>query len=562
MRKSVTAFLFAGLIFSGCGKKEDIVAEADGHKITAREFKERYEQLLSQGSNRDNIRLRNEILTNMINERLIFNDVSRQGFDRDEAYKKRMTVIETQALLDRYARAISFDTLTISEQEGEEEFRRFNTTAAVRYLYAKTRNEALRLKSRLENGETFDKLAREVFDDPGLANNGGYLGVFGWGEMEPAMEETAFSLPVGSLSDPVKLNVGYAIIKVESRVVNPLASEFDYAKVKQKLADRIQEKKIAHLVKAAAEEASVSLSARFHEAAVRQVFEHWDMLSDDADARPETGASLTPDVSAMKLMEFSSGSWSIGDFVQKVEWTTEKQRRRVRDAGDVKDMAIGLATRDVLVKKARMMGLEKDSIYRHQVAHLRERYLLQRWANSVQDTVGQSGWSSHVLDSMYAENKAQYTIPPEVNVAEILVRTEDEANKFKSRALRGENFSSLARSHSIRLWAAKNGGELGYGTKASFGPMGDAFFDARVGDIIGPAKVDPYWGVFKIIGRRPGRQKTFEEAQSQIAGELLPFRKREVAAKAVGDLRVRSSITIHNDVLENVSIVVSNQDKR
>jgi foldase protein PrsA len=548
------------LALAGCARKGDVVATVDGVAITAEAFRARYEQFLAQGGKRDNIVLRQEILNNMINERLMYTDIARQGMDRDSAYRRRMRMAEAQALLDGYARRISFDTIKITEEDARQEFRFFNTKASARYLYAKTEAGARELKRRLEQGETFESLAREVFEDPGLATNGGYLGVFGWGEMESALEEAAFTLPLGTISDPIKLRVGYAIVKPESRVVQPLASESDYYKVRQKLADRVQEKKIDRLVRKAGEEVAQALAPSFHEHAVQEVFKNWNVLVREQPGGIES-RELPENISAMKFMEFSRGSWTVGDFIAKAEWTTDKQRRRVQSPDDVKDIAIGLATRDVLLERARAMNLQNDSTVKAQIAHVRERYLLKRWADSVMDTVGRSGWDERLLDSVYNAHRAQFAFPPEVNVAEILVRTEEEAKALRKQLDRGGNFAELARKHSIRLWAAKRGGELGFGTKATFGPMGEKFFAARVGELIGPVFVDPYWAVFKIIERKPGREKSFEEAREDVIAGLLPARKQRAFREALGALRARASVSINTDALANVVITSEPKDQ-
>ncbi len=548
------------LALGGCARKDDVVATVDGVAITAEAFRARYEQFLAQGGKRDNILLRQEILDNMINERLMYTDIARQGMDRDSAYRRRMRMAEAQALLDGYARRISFDTIKITEEDARQEFRFFNTKASARYLYTKTEAGARELKRRLEQGETFESLAREVFEDPGLATNGGYLGVFGWGEMESALEEAAFTLPLGTISDPIKLRVGYAIVKPESRVVQPLASEADYYKVRQKLADRVQEKKIDRLVRKVGEEVAQALAPLFHEEAVQEVFRNWNVLVREQPGGIES-RELPENISAMKFMEFSRGSWTVGDFIAKAEWTTDKQRRRVQSPDDVKDIAIGLATREVLLERARAMNLQSDSTVKAQIAHVRERYLLKRWADSVMDTVGHSGWDERLLDSVYNASRAQFAFPPEVNVAEILVRTEEEAKALRTQLDRGKNFSELARKHSIRLWAAKRGGELGFGTKATFGPMGEKFFAARVGELIGPAFVDPYWAVFKILERKPGREKSFEEAREDVIAGLLPERKQRAFREALRALRARSSVVIHTDALANVVITSEPKDQ-
>ena len=552
----------AALSFIGCSReKGTIVAEVDEVRITSDQFQKRYEQYLAQGGKRDNIKLRLEVLNNMINEELMYKDLARRGMDRDSVYRRRMDEALAQALLDGYARRISFDTITITDREVQDEFRFYNTKASARYLYAKTEKGAWELKRRLERGETFESLARQVFEDPGLATNGGYLGVFGWGEMETALEQAAFTLPLGTVSDPIKLRIGYAIVKPESRMVQPLASESDYFNVLQKLADRVQEKKIDRLVRRAADEIVKGLAPSFNEQAVNEVFKHWGILVRNETPEREQHA-LAQNISTMRFMQTTRGTWSVGEFIARVEWTTEKQRRRVRSTDDVKDVAIGLAAREVMLERARAMGLENDSTVRGQVANVRQRFLLRRWADTVEDTVGNSGWDARLLDSVYQANKQYYAYPPEVNVAEILVRTEEEAKALRRKLDRGADFATLARTHSIRLWAAKRGGELGFGTQATFGPMGEKFFKASIGELLGPEWVDPYWAIFKILEKKPGRPKSYAEAREDVIAGLLPQRKIEAVRSALSKLRSRSSITINTAVLETITITTDHQAKR
>ncbi len=77
---------------------------------------------------------------------------------------------------------------------------------------AKTRIAAIR--ERLAAGEDFALVAREVSQDPGSAPQGGDLGLFAKGVMDPAFEEAAFTLEVGQLSEPVRSQFGYHLIQV------------------------------------------------------------------------------------------------------------------------------------------------------------------------------------------------------------------------------------------------------------------------------------------------------------------------------------------------------------
>lgn len=84
-----------------------------------------------------------------------------------------------------------------------------------------TEEEALakanEIRKRLLAGEDFAKVAKEESDDAGSAANGGDLGTFGKGRMVPAFETVAFKEPVGQISEPVKSQFGYHVIKVVER---------------------------------------------------------------------------------------------------------------------------------------------------------------------------------------------------------------------------------------------------------------------------------------------------------------------------------------------------------
>lgn len=114
---NVTVVSICCLLLSGCGRQK-YVAYMSGKGISADEFRDRYKAYVqSQASTRDNILLREQILNNMINERLIYQDAHTQMFDGDQDYAQRMTEIREQALLDRYAKSVSSDTVGVSEQE-------------------------------------------------------------------------------------------------------------------------------------------------------------------------------------------------------------------------------------------------------------------------------------------------------------------------------------------------------------------------------------------------------------------------------------------------------------
>ncbi len=95
------------------------------------------------------------------------------------------------------------------------------------------RNKAEELLKRIRAGESFSELARKFSQDPGSAREGGDLGFFGKGIMEPAFEKVAFSLKEGEVSDPVRTEFGFHIIKVTG--IKPGGTP-DFSKVRDQVA--------------------------------------------------------------------------------------------------------------------------------------------------------------------------------------------------------------------------------------------------------------------------------------------------------------------------------------
>lgn len=69
------------------------------------------------------------------------------------------------------------------------------------------------VRKRILSGEKFAKVAAEVSDDPATGKSGGDLGFFRRGQMEPTIEDAAFALPDGKLSQPLRTPYGFHLVE-------------------------------------------------------------------------------------------------------------------------------------------------------------------------------------------------------------------------------------------------------------------------------------------------------------------------------------------------------------
>ena len=88
-----------------------------------------------------------------------------------------------------------------------------------RHILVATEDEAKAVEERLKKGADFAALANELSKDPG--SKGGDLGFFTRDKMVPEFADVAFKLDVGQVSDPVKTQFGWHVIKVEEKREKP-----------------------------------------------------------------------------------------------------------------------------------------------------------------------------------------------------------------------------------------------------------------------------------------------------------------------------------------------------
>ncbi len=97
-----------------------------------------------------------------------------------------------------------------------------------RHILVETEDEAKQVEEELKKGADFAELAKKKSKDPG-ASDGGDLGFFTKDQMVPEFSAVAFALEPGKISDPVKSQFGWHVIKVEEKR-NRKPPEFDQVK--------------------------------------------------------------------------------------------------------------------------------------------------------------------------------------------------------------------------------------------------------------------------------------------------------------------------------------------
>jgi len=185
-----------------------------------------------------------EILRALAREEILYQAAVAQRLDEEAAVKQRLEIARRQVIIEELLRRKVEAASRVSDEEARKAYEEnkplFSTeTVGVSHIMVKTEGEAQAVQVELKSGKSFGDIAKEKSQDMGSAEKGGDLGVVGRGQTEPEFEAAAFALKEGELSEIVKTQYGYHILKggPHATTVQP------FEEVKDKLREMLGKQK-------------------------------------------------------------------------------------------------------------------------------------------------------------------------------------------------------------------------------------------------------------------------------------------------------------------------------
>lgn len=138
--------------------------------------------------------------------------------------------IRTEVIDDAYLRQyrdLKVGHLQVSDAEVHTYYNSHQDVFAhgtVAQILVPTQAEAQQVKQRLQRGEDFAKVAKQVSTDPTAKQNGGILADVSFDKFDPEFQQVASQLKIGVLSDPMHTSYGWNIIRVDKRVIPAFAN--------------------------------------------------------------------------------------------------------------------------------------------------------------------------------------------------------------------------------------------------------------------------------------------------------------------------------------------------
>lgn len=248
--RAIGAALFAAVLVAASVAQAKVLAKVNGAEITDEDVKIAMEDMGAALAQVPPMDQETYVLEFLIDMRIAARQAEAEKLAEGPDFARRLAYQRDKALMNGLYEKIGRDASTDAELRrvydevaGQQ---KAETEAKARHILVASEEEAKGVLRRLKAGEDFAKVADEVSKDPG--SKGGDLGWFSADRMVPEFSTAAFKLEKGQISDPVKSQFGWHVIKLEDKRAKSFpAFEAVKDQVKSYVAQKAQDDRIMKL---------------------------------------------------------------------------------------------------------------------------------------------------------------------------------------------------------------------------------------------------------------------------------------------------------------------------
>jgi parvulin-like peptidyl-prolyl isomerase len=254
---------------------------------------------------------------------------------------------------------------------------------------------------------------------------------------------------------------------------------------------------------------------------------------------------------------------TVGDVQERINKQAPFIRSRYTTMDKKKEFLDNLIRFEVMAAEAQKRGYDKDpEVVRVMKQQMISKFLQKDFESKlkVEDVPDAD------VEKYYAAHPEEFNRKDEVRVSEILVKDKAKADKVAAevRALpKGPTadqkpFRDLVTKYSEDEDSKQRAGDLTFFDKDSTTypqPVVEAAFKlAEIGDVAGPIKTDKGFAIIKLTQKKPGFTRPLAEVKRQIQQRLFRDLRTKSMDAFIADLRQKSKIDIHEDMLAKVLI--------
>jgi peptidyl-prolyl cis-trans isomerase C len=215
------ASAFVPAVSSQVFAEDKVIATINGLPITDADIAIADGEIGSDMGSMPPLQKRMSLLEFLIDNQLFAEAADGEKLAQGADFETRLKYLKRRALRELYFEKVIKTSVSDADArkvyDEQVKLMKPEEEVSARHILVETEDKAKELKEKIKGGGDFVALAKENSKDPGSKEDGGSLGYFGHGQMVPQFEEVVFKLNKGDVSDPVKTQFGWHLIKIEDK---------------------------------------------------------------------------------------------------------------------------------------------------------------------------------------------------------------------------------------------------------------------------------------------------------------------------------------------------------
>ena len=516
--------------------KEPVLARVNGDEITAGEMKSEFGQsheghskFLVAGESEAR-----EFLGKLVDKHLLLQEARRMGLHERADVRAEVGEFEA-AQAARHLLAIEVEAKAKpSDADVKAVYEGATELVDAREFRAETREGAERALARVQAGEDFDAVARELSTAPSRVY-GGLANGIGWGAKPPEWEAAVAATKTGETSALYETRQGWEFVRVEERrpiTKAPLSAAAP--KIRATLEARRKLEGDRRLRDA--------LWAKYRVALAEPVSP--DVLVRAAEAGD--AAKRDPDGDRV-VASWEGGRMTLAELAALVNAKALATLPPERYRRNFQELAASSAYARLVRQEATARGYARVPAVAEPVAAKRDRLAVDLLLGEY--VVKDVAVTEDDARKLYDAKPEAFATQEEREVAHVEVETLGSAQEVKALLASGTPFEELVRSHSKNEKTKPVGGSLGFVTRADCPPEFEVVFSLAQGETTEPIAGKGGFHVIQVRTIVPPRARPYEQVKDEALASLRRKRKNDALAAWTTRLRAVSKVEVDRDAL-------------
>lgn len=556
-----TLILNCGLLFAQ--NDESAVAQIGNEKITAKEFRLRYELSPYIPSNRniDPDSIKYDFLYSLIAEKLWARDAEDLGFTNTEKFNSIFEPLEEMFARDALFKIEVEDKVFLSANDINSAIIKSQSKLSTQIISSKDSTSMWDFYKKLNQNINYDSLLLTL---PNFTNN---LVDIALGTLkDEEIEDSLYTLPIDGFTSPIRSEVGWVIFVIKNKVFTPidLGDQQAIDNMKKVIRNRRIEKRYEEYLNELLSGIMINIEPKSFKSIYLTI---WDVLKNKSNSSNTSSyfelseldfnkinSLLGPEKLNSSLFSLSNKEVNVKNFLSNLSFNGfhVTQLDSLIILQKLSQKVKRFIEEQMITEEAYRQGFQFNPQVRNDLKIWQENYLAQLYFNNNLDSINISDKEvyNYYIDELV--NKSNIRL---INIRLVSIQDLDEVSNIFEALKQGRDFGDLVKSYGSTDSLVNEFGETGLKPVLLLGYVGDVASDLELNEVYGPIKRNNAYTILQVIEKQESSDSlklSFESIKKQLRNDLRFKAVNERLKKITSKLADQNNVKIYGDVVDKI----------